>query len=992
MADRLSKKKMSSFHLQDVARFQSPVARHGAPADVSDDENIDVVVLEAVLVQSAASDFDVQSAFTALQLGAFDPANADDVARKLFPGLDGAALNVAADGLWRHVQAHAHESSLLQFRQALAPFLSPPRAPRENVDGGTQSAPGARVPEQPPSPETALQRCIHQLDSGKYTDTHEMVSQAFAGITGRPLLEQLLALELHVKGSSLDEIERDAVLNVINRLRQADPSGARRKFQLQGIKSLGPVQDLGNRVVQQMHRAGESAQAINAFLDGLSASALMETLGRLLDPSTKVEPVLVQLAKDRMRLINLQERALALAPLIDWHEGGCTADPPPLPIPDDAPASVALLRQLVLVAEQEQDVAPAVTGRLHEALQAYREAVDVVTARGLADARWIKRVRAAMREQELPGEVLKALLKLCGSKAAVAVALVAAMEYPVAEGTDILNDEAWTPEEWRRLRRIVAESYAIEGKSRQDLARPGEDGPTTLKITPEKMPKRKAGAEAREHYHAKQKAVAERQRMAFNDAMVVCRLLSDLVDDGTCDEELCVQLLVDSPMSRERLLLALAIVACDLRVRQQPLARRLMDKMDQAVPSIMQIKPLTIRERIEGAGRVFGNGLREGLLAHWVAAGIMRSAVHASGPWGTIVLTIVSTCVVPFIGSRYLHSLESPDYRMHPRKTVRFLLDIMPGLGALGGIGFSLYVGIQYGVFSEEGIHTVLIGLAANNLARFLIRQPIQSWTQSRLTRGFVLVDRQGNPPSERFQYVFNILRDVAYTLPYIAASVCTPEFVRGLADDVFPVLDDFLSVLGHSFIMTFPGAAVEFWDGMLIDIGLALAAAVMADYILQQGNQRNPGRQWAHWMRNGLARSVSMALSDLLNSLSAFLSRSGYRTAALVLAALAGAAGGACGAVRSRIFNYVMTLVSTRENGSVLPDGLITFMGRGAVFLGSGVAHACGAFSSLLGWGNNVSGSGSGSDNASDNASDSFSDDEAYFDPENDEASPSVQ
>ena len=239
-----------------------------------------------------------------------------------------------------------------------------------------------------------------------------MVSQAFSGITGRPLLEQLQALEQHVKGSELDEIEKGAVLNVINRLRQAEPSGARRKFQLQGIKSLGPVQDLGNRVVQQMHQAGESAQAIHAFLDGLSASALMEALGRLLDPSTQVDPVLVQLARDRMHLVNLQERATVLAPLIDWHEGGCTGAAPPLPIQDDAPASMALLRQLVLVAEQDEGVAPDVCRRVREALQAYREAVDVVTARGLADARWIKRVRAAMREQELPGEVLKALLKL----------------------------------------------------------------------------------------------------------------------------------------------------------------------------------------------------------------------------------------------------------------------------------------------------------------------------------------------------------------------------------------------------------------------------------------------------------------------------------------------------------------------------------------------------------------------------------------------------
>src|SRR5690606_10524101 len=133
------------------------------------------------------------------------------------------------------------------------------------------------------------------------------------------------------------------------------------------------------------------------------------------------------------------------------------------------------------------------------------------------------------------------------------------------------------------------------------------------------------------------------------------------------------------------------------------------------------------------------------------------------------------------------HSLETPDYRMHPRKVVRVLLDLMPGLGAAAGIGFSLYVGVRYGAFSEEGIHTVLIGLAAGNLGRFLIREPLQSWTRSSLTRGLTLRDRQGNPPSERFQYRFNILRDLAYTLPYIAASVCTLELVSDLADELFP-------------------------------------------------------------------------------------------------------------------------------------------------------------------------------------------------------------
>lgn len=990
-------KKTPSFTPLHAADGRSPVDdRSGSPEDDAIAGDFDPVVMDASRALSAASDFDVQRAFQALQMGDFDPADANSVACTLFPDLDGRALQVAADRLWRHAQDHAHESGLVLFHQALAHFLSPDRVESDHGEGVPPVTQG-QVHEPPVSPEAALQRCIGQLASGKYTDTHQMVSQAFSGITGRALLEQLRLLEQHVKGSeTLDEIERDAVLNVIRRLREADPSSGRRKLQLPGIGSRGPVQDLGHQVVQEMHRSGKDARAINAFLNGLSANALMETLGRLLDPDSGADAALVQLARDRLRLVEMRERALVLAPLIDWHEGGCQGDPPPLPIPDDAPASLTLLRQLVLMAEQE--IKPEAAKRLHGAFDAYRAAVDVLTARAHGDERWIREVRVAMKDHGSPEGVLAALLKRCGAKVAVAVALHAAVQ----------NAGAWNGEEWTRLRRIVAEWYAIEGMPPELMANPGKaaETPTKLKVVAERLPKRKAGPGAREHYDARQKAVAAQQRMAFNDAKMVRDLLSHQLHlrqpdpaggygyVDTSDEDLCVQLLAVSPIARDRLLLALAIVAHDPRVKEQPLAQRLMNKMDEAVPSIMQVKPLSPREKFKTGLSVFANGVREGA-AHWAGAGLMRTTVHYAGPWGTIVLTFVSVGVLPLLASRYLHSLETPDYRMHPRKVVHVLLDLMPGLGAAAGIGFSLYVGVRYGAFSEEGVHVVLIALAAGNLGRFLIREPVQSWTRSSLTRGIALTDRQGNPPSMDFQYRFNVVRDLAYTVPYIAASVCTLDLVKDLANELFPVLDGLASVLGHSFVVTFPGALVEAWDGMLVDAFLALSAALIADYVARRGTQPNPGRDWTYWMRHGLARTVAMCPSDTLAAIAAALMRAGYRPAALVLAALAGATGGPFGALRGRTFNFVMTTVSTVQNGSVLPDGLVTFVGRGAMFLGHGLAQAAGSLVSLVDGGTaglrtgdsnreGVSESETVSIGVSDSDSDSDSDEE-YFDPEND-------
>ena len=401
-----SKKTPSSLRPPAIVGHLPVDDRRGSPEDDAPSGDFDSVVLDAARVLSAASDFDVQRAFQALQLGDFDPADANSVAQKLFPDLDGRALQVAADRLWRHVQDHAHESGLALFHQALAHFLSPNRVERDNGEGDMPPVTQGQIHEPPVSPEMALQRCIGQLASGKYTDTYEMVSQAFSGITGRALLEQLLALEQHVKGSvTLDEIEQGAVLNVIKRLREADPSSARRKLQLPSIGSRGPVQDLGHQVVQEMHRSGKDDRAINAFLNGLSANALMDTLGRMLDPDSAADATLVRLARDRLRLVEMRERALVLAPLIDWHEGGCRGEPPPLPIPDDAPASLTLLRQLVLMAEQE--IKPEAAKRLRDAFDAYRAAVDVMTARGHGDERWIKQVRMAMKDSASPQKVLE---------------------------------------------------------------------------------------------------------------------------------------------------------------------------------------------------------------------------------------------------------------------------------------------------------------------------------------------------------------------------------------------------------------------------------------------------------------------------------------------------------------------------------------------------------------------------------------------------------
>lgn len=87
------------------------------------------------------------------------------------------------------------------------------------------------------------------------------------------------------------------------------------------------------------------------------------------------------------------------------------------------------------------------------------------------------------------------------------------------------------------------------------------------------------------------------------------------------------------------------------------------------------------------------------------------------------------------------------------------------------------------------------------------------------------------------------------------------------------------------------------------------------------------------------------------------------------------------------------MTTVSTVQNGSVLPDGLVTFVGRGAMFLGHGLAQAAGSLVSLVDGGTAGLRTGdsnregvSESETVSIGVSDSDSDsDEEYFDPEND-------
>ena len=1007
MAERTSRRYSASIQTTGVLTRPPPghIDPLGTPG--TGETDIDPVVLDAVRAQSAASDFNVERAYEDLGKGDFDPRDADQVAHKLFPGLDGAALKVAAELLWRHAQAHAHSSVLDMYRATLSHFLPSEPAEREKA-ADSEAPPPSDTPASgvPVSPDQALARCITQLESGKYSDTYTMVSGAFAGLTGRPLLRQLVALKQYVEGANaLDEIEKQAVLNVIQRLRDSDASAMRRKTMLQSIKTTGVVQNLHERVVREMHQKGETIQAIGIFLDGLPISALMETLGRLLDPSHPAAPALVQLARDRLDLINRKERALLLAPLIDWYgdEEARQGPPPPLPIANDVSGSLALLRQIVQTAAHDDQVGPQAAQQLREAFDAYRDAIDVMTARGQVDDQWIKAIGVFLRDHDDPRQALEAMVRYWGSRTTAAAALRAAMGSP----------GAWTKGERGLLERIVAELVAVEGVPLDTMLSPTDTPtlPVKLQIASEVVPKRNVSPEAREHFNEKQQKVAENQKLVQKDAKVVRQLLSEGLHlrqpasmgeayEDVDDAGLCVQLLAISPLPRDRLLLALGVAARDTRFPEHALAQRLLDKMSDAVPAIMKVKPLTLGEKLKAVPRIVGNGIREGS-AHWVGVGVMRTTFRYAGPWGTVIMTIAGTGVLPFLASRYLHSLESLDYKVHPRKVVRFLLDIVPSLGALAGVGASIYVGVRYGAFSEEGVHEVLVSMAVNNLARFLIRQPFQSWTQSPFTRGLSVVDVHGNPPTERFQYHFNIVRDVGYTLPYIVASVCAPELMRGVADDLFPVLDDFVSVLGHSFLMAVPGAAVEAWDGMWVDVLMAVAVMIVPDYLVQNGTQNNPGRNFAHWLRQGFARDVAMSLPDAVLTLSAAMFRAGYRAAGYALAALAGVLGGMFGALRGRTFNYLVTTQSTVENGSVLPDGLLTAVGRGAVFLGQGVVYGVtqvsGGVSSLLaGGGAATSGTGGAASeplqeitvnrSAAERETDSSDSDSEYFDPENDD------
>jgi hypothetical protein len=235
----------------------------------------------------------------------------------------------------------------------------------------------------------------------------------------------------------------------------------------------------------------------------------------------------------------------------------------------------------------------------------------------------------------------------------------------------------------------------------------------------------------------------------------------------------------------------------------------------------------------------------------------------------------------------------------------------------------------------------VLDVFALTNLAR-QVRQVLQSWTQGPLTAGLAIRHRDGSGLSAQEQYRLNIIRDTLYVVSSVGLLVYGPTYAAQLIEAAIPVVVSLSDAALVAAATLLASGINELVDGINPDLAKVIFRGVYGDeFMLQPDTQTNPGADPKHFLDHTAARVIAIGPADVMAAVAAALRSNGFDGPAWSVAVVGVLLNGVFGAMRSRALSYLRTTESIAENGTRIPDGLLTFVVSGVGNLAGAVRGA---------------------------------------------------
>lgn len=322
---------------------------------------------------------------------------------------------------------------------------------------------------------------------------------------------------------------------------------------------------------------------------------------------------------------------------------------------------------------------------------------------------------------------------------------------------------------------------------------------------------------------------------------------------------------------------------------------------------------------VEGL-KVLLNGVREGG-AHLLAGWSVRAAVSAmSSQPGALCLSALASATATLGSVHYLRRNATPQYWMQPVASVSALM----GLAAVSAVVTVVSAGVVIAMDSTAELPAAQ-ALMVVNLAR-LLRQVVQTYTQSPLTASTKLVRDDGTPLNAQQQYRLNIIRDLLYVTSSMAllGGASVPQVQQAMAG--------LSNITGFSVSLLASGIN-EMMDGWNPDLARLLYTCFSNDVALIPGSQDcfwpDVGQGQRPCMDQMASRTTLGAPADLLNAVAMLLRHFGLSSAALPVSFVGTVVNGGLGGLRARLLGYMRSGQIVEENGSRNPMGLLSAVGH---------------------------------------------------------------
>ncbi len=920
------------------------------------------------VVLVSARGFDPHWVLAQLVAGAHD---ASRLKAGLFQGLEGAALVEAVRQVLALMPAELPPTTAEDIQgslQALLPVDSPGA-----VDAGLQpSLTPAHLKTAAPwigsgQIEAAIDSIVKGKDAdGEMPDAAAWVQARFPGLPPGDVDPLLLHLQVEARRMPLSSEARRLVRTTLNHLRTTHPDAPSQARKTRFMLDLGQVGSPSQLLSRDIHRQVNEATRPEEGLEGAlrSARALRPSLRwaalcRLKGDLAPNDPVLaavdaaIEEAYVEIRQVRLSEAeqtrermteadCLDLRQLADWGRDPAAHPVPGLIVEDDVASSLELWRFMLL--RHKDRLSQDESLNVRAALDRLKAASGATTNRDRIHHKWVGQVTVSLRQvragKDNSGGAADFLAqlkqRLGGGDAAVALALETTLDSEETIGQ-------WPHGDRLFLYRAAALLIARHDQPLAAIAHPGRPvalQPKTLRRFPPALARKNASDADRVHHEAASREYEAHSRLAAADEARVGQVLAELAlsipdagDGGaphrdTTATERCDELLVRTGLSINRLTAALGKVAARASAGGR-LAGELRDELIYSLRNDSDRHvPMSARQLAAALARGGLNGVREGS-AHYAAFLAWRAAdaylVQAGGPFTEIPLGVIGSIALPLLSLYRLETAKSADYKANPSWATDALLKSAVPLTVAGAA--AMLCGVVWGGLGAS----VLTPFVVNNLAR-LTRQAVQSWTQGPLTAGLALRHRDGSGLSAQEQYRLNTIRDSLYVLSSLALLVYGPTLAEQL---LTAVLSDTVSAGGVSTLAAARLVASglnELLDGINPDLARLIFRRWYGEaFMLQPDAQANPGPDPGHFLDQTATRVLAGAPVDALFALADALRGQGLDRPALTAAAAGALLNGLLGSMRGRALGYLRTIESVVENGTRMPNGLLSLIGSGA-------------------------------------------------------------